>query len=176
MDERDFYNPIKNYFEKKIANNLGVSIKLIKTHDPVPKDIGFAHPGIKRILKFYAYEPDLFGVVLPGRKTRRKVKRKPKLILIKIRTEPLKLLDFFHLRLYSEIIKSDFSFLVSSQSISKKAKNLMREKDIKHIKYYYLKTDDKIITKEIIVGKIDYKKEKGKIKIIDIDFDPAIFF
>lgn len=173
MDARNFYNPIKEYFENQIAKNLDLPIKLIKTHDPIPKDIGFAHPGIYRILKFYSYEPDLIGVVYTNKKKGDREKRGHKLILIKIKTEPPELSDFYHIRLYSEITESDFSFLVSPYNLTKQTKKLIKENN-KVYKNYYLKIGDKIIIKEIIVGKIEYQKERNKIKINNIDFDSAI--
>ncbi len=168
MNERDFYNPIKKYFEETIANNLGAHIKLLKTHDPIPKDIGFGHPGIIKILKFYSYEPDLIGVV---RVKGGKYKKRNKVMVIKIKTEPFKLSDFYHLRLFSEIIESDFSFLVSPYDVAKKIEDSIKGDNKKYFKNYYLKPDGKVITREIIVGKITCEKEKNKMKIDKIDFD-----
>jgi len=170
MDERDFYNPVKKYFEGKIANALSSKIEVTKTHDPTPKDIGLAHPGIRRILRFYSYEPDLIGIVYTQK---RKTKKGNKLIIIKIKTSPIKLADFYELKIFSEIIRSDFSFLVSPYSPTKKTRRLISKK-FKNIKNYYFKTDGEIFLKKIIVGRIKYKKEKSRIKIREIEFDTEL--
>ena len=168
MNERDLYNPIKKYFENNIANNLGVKIKLIKTHDPIPRDIGFAHPEIRKVLKFYSYEPDLTGVIRPRAK---QDKRWGKIIIIKIKTGPLNFSDFYNLRVFSEVVESDFSFLISPSALPKRIEEKIKGKEKIYYKNYYLKTNGKVIIKEIIVGKIIYETEPNKIKISNIEID-----
>ncbi len=169
MNVTEFYTPIKEYFEKRVAAKMGVKIDLSETHSPFPKDIGMAFVGLEDVLDFFVSEPDLVGTVSSR-------KERLKLLSVNIKTEPLTLFDLSKTRLFSEVIKSDFSFLISTYDFKEKDKELLQNPSFASVKNYYLSSDGEYLKKEIVVGKIEYEEKKGKIEIKNIDFDTELSF
>ncbi len=167
MNEIGFYTPVKKYFENKVASNMGSEIKISETHRPFPEDIGMAFVGVEKILDFFSSEPDLIGTVHFQRK-------ELKLLTVNIKTKPLTLSDISRTRLYSEVIKSDYSFLISTHDFRKEDKELLDTSDFVPVKNYYLSSNGKYFKKKIIIGKIEYEEQKGEIEIKTINFDTKI--
>jgi len=164
MVEEEFYTPIKNYFERIISNDLGFNIKMIETHSSIPKKVRESYPAIYSVSNLYTYNPDLIGIISAG-------KNREKLLIVEVKDDPLGLSDLYQIKRYSEIIKADYSFLLSPFSFKKEDEQLMKTDEMSHIKNYYLKLGNKIFAKKIIVGKISYKRKRGKIIISNISFD-----
>jgi hypothetical protein len=165
MIESDLYKPIKKYFEEFISKQIGKEIKVEEAHGAIPLSIKELYPEIENILNVYCYSPDLIGIV--------KENKKNKLIIIEIKDDPLKLVDLYQAKRYSEIIMADYSFLLSPHNFSLDDEQFIKNEETSHLKSYYIEKDGDLEKKEIIVGIIELNLLSG-ISINNIDFESNI--
>lgn len=165
LKEKDFYKPIKEYFENIVSKDLKWSLRLWEAHGSIPEELKLIYPDIQEILNVYSYSPDLIGIVDANPK---------KLIVIEVKDDPLSLHDLYQVKRYSEIIKADYSFLISPDSFLREDEQLLKNEEIEHIQNFYVNSNSKIIIKQIIVGKLNFEIVGDEIKIKNIFFDNAI--
>lgn len=166
MREEIFYKPIKNYFEDVLAKDLGLSIQMVESNKSIPKKIRKEYPDIYRISNTYSYNPDLIGIISANKKREEK-----RLLIVEVKGDPIRLKDLYQTKRYSEIIKADCSFLLSPGGFARDDEQLIKTDKMEHISNYYLRINNKIFIKKIIIGKINYRIKNKQVNIHEIVFD-----
>lgn len=160
--EKDLYKPIKDYFEKIISKDFDIEIEVFETHKTIPKNILDLYPRLNDVNTIYSYKPDLIFIF----------KKENKIGIIEVKDDPLKMVDVYQAKRYSEIIQADFSFLISPYDFSRDDQNIMKNEETSYISNYYINKNDEISLRQINIGILSL--DKNNMNIDDIRFYSTI--
>jgi len=163
FNEKDYYQPIKEYLEKVFENDHKVKVNIYETHSTIPKDIKDTLPNINKVSNYYSYKPDLIGLYDSKRS-----------IIIEVKDDPLRIEDLYQLKRYSEITVPNAAFLISPLDFLEEELRLVKSTELEHICNYYVLRDKDIYRKKINIGIIDCNYSKENIQIKDINFYPEV--
>lgn len=160
--EKDLYKPIKDYFEKVISKDFDIEIEVFETHKTIPQNILDLYPRLNDVNRIYSYKPDLIFIL----------KKENKIGIIEVKDDPLKIVDVYQAKRYSEIIQADFSFLISPCDFSRDDQNIMKNEETSYISNYYINKDNEISLHQINIGILSL--DKNNMNINDMRFYSTI--
>jgi hypothetical protein len=163
--EKDLYGPIKIYFENVFSKDFDLKIKVFETHRVIQSNILDLFPTLNDVNAIYNYKPDLIFII----------ENSSQIGIIEVKDDPLKIIDVYQAKRYSEIIKSDFSFLISPFDFIKEDQGIIKNNENENITNYYIQdTEDNILIKKINIGIASF--DAAKVKIDDIRFYSPLKF